>query len=217
MVKMALEGLTVIDFANILAAPLVGSFMADFGANVIKVEMPKIGDTMRATQLFPKGRSPHWLHIGRNKKSITLNLKTKEGQEIAKKLVAKADVAVFNFRPEVLEKWTLDADTLHQINPNLIIILITGYGQTGPYRNKGGFDRTISAFAGLTYKSGYPDRPPVRSGYALVDFMSGYLGAFAVLMALYNRDVNHSGGEVIDLSLTEAAFKAAGGALVQYS
>ena len=217
MVKMALEGLTVIDFANILAAPLVGSFMADFGANVIKVEMPKSGDTMRATHLFPKGRSPHWLHIGRNKKSITLNLKTKEGQEIAKKLVVKADVAVFNFRPEVLERWNLDAETLHQINPNLIIILVTGYGQTGPYRNKGGFDRTISAFSGLTYKSGYPDRPPVRSGYALVDFMSGYLGAFAVVMALYNRDVNHSGGEVIDLSLTEAAFKAAGGALVQYA
>ena len=217
MVNMALEGLTVIDFANLLAAPLVGSFMADFGANVIKVEMPKIGDTMRATQLFPKGRSPHWLHIGRNKKSITLNLKTKEGQEIAKKLVAKADVAVFNFRPEVLEKWNLDADTLHQIKPNLIIILVTGYGQTGPYRNKGAFDRTISAFTGLTYKSGYPDRPPVRSGYALVDFMTGYLGAYAVMMALYNRDVNHSGGEVIDLSLTEAAFKAAGGALVQYA
>jgi formyl-CoA transferase len=217
MKKMALEGLTVIDFANILAAPLVGSFMADFGANVIKVEMPKIGDTMRATQLFPKGRSPHWLHIGRNKKSITLNLKTDEGQEIAKRLVEKADVAVFNFRPEVLERWNLDAKTLHQVNPNLIIILVTGYGQTGPYRNKGGFDRTISAFSGLTYKSGYPDRPPVRSGYALVDFMSGYLGAFAVMMALYNRDVNHNGGDVIDLSLTEAAFKAAGGAFVQYT
>ncbi|MFX0134919.1 MAG: CaiB/BaiF CoA transferase family protein [Candidatus Hodarchaeota archaeon] len=217
MIKMALERLTVIDFANILAAPLVGSFMADFGANVIKVEMPKIGDVMRGTQFFPKGRSPHWLHIGRNKKSITLNLKTKEGQEIAKKLVAKADVVVFNFRPGVLEKWNLDADTLHQINPNLIIILVSGYGQTGPYSNKGAFDRTISAFAGLTYKSGYPDRPPVRSGYALVDFMSGYLGAFAVMMALYNRDVNHSGGEVIDLSLTEAAFKAAGGELVQYA
>jgi len=217
MSKMPLEGLTVIEFANILAAPLVGSFMADFGANVIKVEMPKIGDSMRATYLFPKGRSPHWLHIGRNKKSVTLNLKTKEGQEIAKKLAAKADVVLFNFRPEVLEKWNLDADTLHQINPNLIIILVTGYGQTGPYRNKGAFDRTISAFTGLTYKSGYPDRPPVRSGYALIDFMSGYLGAFAVMMALYNRDVNNRGGEVIDLSLAEAAFKAAGGALVQYS
>ena len=217
MSKMPLEGLTVIEFANILAAPLVGSFMADFGANVIKVEMPKIGDSMRATYLFPKGRSPHWLHIGRNKKSVTLNLKTKEGQEIAKKLAAKADVVLFNFRPEVLEKWNLDADTLHQINPNLIIILVTGYGQTGPYRNKGAFDRTISAFTGLTYKSGYPDRPPVRSGYALIDFMSGYLGAFAVMMALYNRDVNNKGGEVIDLSLAEAAFKAAGGALVQYS
>lgn len=191
--------------------------MADFGANVIKVEMPKIGDTMRGSQIFPKGRSPHWLHIGRNKKSITLNLKTKEGQEIAKKLVAKADVAVFNFRPEVLERWNLDAKTLHQINPNLIIILVTGYGQTGPYRNKGAFDRTISAFSGLTYKSGYPDRPPVRSGYALIDFMTGYLGAFAVMMALYNRDVNHSGGEIIDLSLAEAAFKAAGGAFVQYA
>ena len=218
MSKLPLEGIIVIDFSTVIAAPTIGCVMGDFGAQVIKVEKPKTGDTARFSKLFPgKERSPIWLVQGRNKKSITLDLHTKEGQEIAKKLVAKADVAVINFRPEVIKKFNLDSETLHKTNPNLIICLVSGYGQTGPYGKKGAYDRTASAFAGLTYTSGYPDRPPVRSGYPLVDYMTGFLGLFALMMALYNRDVNNSGGEVIDVSLAETGFSATMGALTVFS
>jgi len=217
MSKLPLEGIIVIDFSTLIAAPVIGSLMADFGAEVIKVELPKIGDPQRGAQLVGKGKSPTWLVGSRNKKTITLDLHKKEGQDIAKKLCAKADVVLLNFRPGVLEKWNLGSEVLHQINPELIICLVSGFGQTGPYKHRGGFDRTVSAFAGLTYTSGYPEHPPVRSGYPLVDYLTGYLGAFAVMMALYNRDVNHIRGEVIDLSLAEAAFKATGGSLPTYS
>ena len=217
MSKLPLEGIIVIDFSTLIAAPVIGSLMADFGAEVIKVELPKIGDPQRGAQLVGKGKSPTWLVGSRNKKTITLDLHKKEGQDIAKKLCAKADVVLLNFRPGVLEKWNLGSEVLHQINPELIICLVSGFGQTGPYKHRGGFDRTVSAFAGLTYTSGYPEHPPVRSGYPLVDYLTGHLGAFAVTMALYNRDVNHNRGEVIDLSLAEAAFKATGGSLPTYS
>ncbi|MHA2399588.1 MAG: CaiB/BaiF CoA transferase family protein [Promethearchaeota archaeon] len=215
--KLPLEGIITIDFSTLIAAPIVGTLMADFGAEVIKVELPKIGDPQRGIQFGGKGRSHNWLVGSRNKKAITLDLHSKKGQELARKLCEKADVVLFNFRPGVLDKWNLSPDILHQINPNLIICLISGYGQTGPYKHKGGFDRTVSAFAGLTYTSGYAEHPPVRSGHPLIDYLTGYLGAFAVMMALYNRDVNQSGGEVIDLSLAEAAFKATGGSLTTYS
>jgi crotonobetainyl-CoA:carnitine CoA-transferase CaiB-like acyl-CoA transferase len=217
MAELPLEGIVVIDFSTLIAAPIAASFMADFGAEVIKVELPKIGDPQRGSQLAGKGRTPGWLVGSRNKKTITLDLHKKEGQDIAKKLCSKADVVLLNFRPGVLKKWNLDSRVLHQINPELIICLVSGFGQTGPYRERGGFDRTVSAFAGLTYTSGYPEHPPVRSGHPLVDYLTGYCGAFAVMMALYNRDVNQSGGEVIDLSLAEAAFKATGGSLPTFS
>ncbi|MFW9877952.1 MAG: CaiB/BaiF CoA transferase family protein, partial [Candidatus Thorarchaeota archaeon] len=217
MTQLPLEGIIVIDFSTLIAAPIVGSLMADFGAEVIKVELPKIGDPQRGSQVFSRGRNPTWLVGGQNKKTITLDLHKEEGQGIAKKLCAKADVVLLNFRPGVLEKWNLGPQVLHKINPDLIICLVSGFGQTGPYRHRGGFDRTASAFAGLTYTSGYPEYPPVRSGYPLVDYLTGYLGAFAVMMTLYNRDVNDNGGEVIDLSLVEAAFKATGGSLPTYS
>ena len=217
MSKLPLEGIVVLDFATLIAAPVIGSFLADFGAEVIKIERPKIGDPRRGTHIIGKNKSASWLIGGRNKKTITLDLHKKEGQEIAKKLCAKADVVLSNFRPGVLERWNLGPEVLHAVNPDLIIGLMSGYGQTGPYKHKGGFDRTISAFAGITYTSGYPEHPPVRTRYPLIDYLGGYLGAFAVMMALYNRDVNHVGGEVIDLSLAEAAFIATGGSLPNYS
>ncbi|MFX1279142.1 MAG: CaiB/BaiF CoA transferase family protein [Promethearchaeota archaeon] len=217
MVKLPLEGVLVIDFSTIIAAPLIGTLLADFGAEVIKVELPKIGDTTRGGGRFPGLRSLFWLTMNRNKKSITLDLHKKKGQDLARKLCSKADIVLFNFRPGVLEKWNLGPEVLQKINPDLIIGLVSGYGQTGPYKHKGGYDRTVSAFSGLTYTSGYPEHPPVRSGFPLIDYLTGYLGAFAVMAALYNRDVNKSGGEVIDLSLTEAAFKTSGGALSIYS
>ncbi|MHA2036956.1 MAG: CaiB/BaiF CoA transferase family protein [Promethearchaeota archaeon] len=217
MSKLPLEGTLVIDFSTIIAAPLIGTLLADFGAEVIKVEIPKVGDTTRGGGSSLGSRSLFWLTINRNKKTVTLDLHTNEGQEIARKLCAKADVALFNFRPGVIEKWNLGTEELHKINPNLVIGLVSGYGQTGPYKKKGGFDRTVSAFSGVTYTSGYPENPPVRSGFPLIDYLTGYLGAFAVTMALYNRDVNKNGGEVIDLTLTESAFRTSGAALSIYS
>lgn len=215
--KLPLEGILVIDFSTIIAAPLIGTLLADFGANVIKVELPKVGDTTRGSDSSSGGRSPFWLTINRNKKTITLDLHTSEGQEIARKLCAKADAVLFNFRPGVIEKWNLGPDTLHKINPELVVGLISGYGQTGPYKHKGGYDRTVSAFSGVTYTSGYPEHPPVRSGFPLIDYLTGYIGAFAVMTALYNRDVNKNGGEVIDLTLTESAFRTSGAAISMYS
>ena len=217
MVKSPLEGLLVIDFATLVAAPTIAAFLGDFGAEVIKVEQPKIGDPSRGTQVYSKYKNPAWLDTARNKKTITLNLRKLEGQEIAKRLCQKADIVLFNFRPGVLEKWNLNPTILHEINPNLIICLVTAYGQTGPKKSKGGFDRTLSAYSGITYTSGYPEHPPVRTRYPLVDYLTGYLGAFAVITALYNRDVNNSGGEIIDLSLAEAAFVATAGSLSRYS
>jgi formyl-CoA transferase len=215
--RLPLEGVKVIDFSRIIAAPLIGTLLADFGADVIKVELPKVGDTTRGGGKPPGRRSLFWLTMNRNKKTITLDLHTEKGQMIARQLCSKADVVIFNFRPGVIEKWNLNPEELHKTNPELIIGLVSGYGQTGPYRIKGGYDRTVSAFSGLTYTSGYPEHPPVRSGFPLIDYLTGYLGAFAVMTALYNRDVNKNGGEVIDLSLTESAFKTSGGALSMYS
>ena len=216
MPKLPLEGITVIDFATLIAAPGVATFLGDFGATVIKVELPEIGDPMRGKIAYPDGRSPIWLNEGRNKKTITLNLKTQEGQQIAHKLAAKADVVLLNFRPGQAEKWDLGAKNFHKTNPKLIVVQVSAYGQTGPYSRKGGFDRTIAAFSGNTYVTGYPDSPPVRTGYAQIDYMTAYLGAFGVMTALYNRDVRNAGGEVIDLSLAEAGFRCSESALMEY-
>ena len=217
MPKLPLDGIVVIDFATLIAAPGVATFLGDFGATVIKVELPEIGDPMRGKMAYPDGRSPIWLNEGRNKKTITLNLRTREGQEVAHKLAARADVVLLNFRPGQAEKWNLGAENFHKTNPELIVVQVSAYGQTGPYSKKGGFDRTIGAFCGTTYVTGYPDNPPVRTGYAQIDYMTAYMGAFGVMTALYNRDVNHTGGEVIDLSLAEAGFRCSESALMEYS
>ncbi len=217
MTKLPLKGITVIDFATLIAAPGIATFLGDFGATVIKVEQPEVGEPMRFKLAFPDGRSPIWLNEGRNKKTITLNLRTEQGQEIAHKLAAKADVVLLNFRPGQAEKWNIGPEDLHKSNENLIVALVSAYGQTGPYSKKGGFDRTIGAFCGTTYVTGYPDNPPVRTGYAQIDYMTAYIGAFGVMTALYNRDVNHTGGEIIDLSLAEAGFRCSEAALMDYS
>jgi formyl-CoA transferase len=217
MSKLPLDGIVVIDFATLIAGPGVATFLGDFGATVIKVEQPEVGEPMRHKLVFPDGRSPIWLNEGRNKKTITLNLRKKEGQEIAHKLAARADVVLLNFRPGQAEKWNIGPNDFHKTNENLIVVLISAYGQTGPYSKKGGFDRTIGAFCGTTYVTGYPENPPVRTGYAQIDYMTAYLGAFGVMTALYNRDVNHTGGEVIDLSLADAGFRCSEAALMDYS
>ncbi|MBW2063020.1 MAG: CoA transferase [Deltaproteobacteria bacterium] len=217
MSELPLEGIIILDFATLLAGPVSTTILGDFGATIIKIELPKVGDSTRGMGIFPSGRGPSWLVEGRNKKAITLDLHTKEGQELAHKLAAKADAVVMNFRPGRAEGWHIGSEDLHRTNPELIIAQVSAYGQTGPYHKKGGFDRTASAFGGITYVTGFPDQPPVRSGYALVDYMTAYLGAFGLVMALYNRKVNGTGGEVIDISLVESGFRASESALVDYS
>ena len=216
MSHLPLKDILILDFSTLLAGPVAATFLADFGADVIKIEEPGTGEFTRLIPVYPDGRSPSWLVEGRNKKCITLNLRTPEGQSIAHRLAEKADVIVMNFRPGQAEAWHLGAQDLHRTNQNLVILLVSAYGQTGPYAGKGGFDRTAQAFAGTTYVTGYPDRPPVRSGYALVDYMTAYLGAFSVMMALYNRDVHGAGPEVIDLSLAETALRASESSLTTY-
>lgn len=217
MPRLPLENILVLDFATILAGPVSSTFLADFGAEVIKVELPVKGDNQRQMALVPDGRPPIWLVEARNKKCITLDLHKEEGQKLAHRLVEKADVAVFNFRPGKTEEWNIGPEDLHKTNPALIILQVSAYGQTGPYRKRTGFDRTAQAFASTTYVTGYRDQPPVRSGYALVDYMTAYMSAFGVMTALYNRDVNQGGGEVIDATLVEAAFRASEASVTSYS
>ena len=207
--KFPLNKITVIDFATVLAGPLVATFLGDFGAEVIKVELPGMESQFK--------NDAYRAIFYRNKKSITLDLHKEEGQKIAKKLCKKADVVLFNFRPGVIEKWNLGPEILHQVNPNLIICLVSAYGQTGPKSHQGGFDRTISAYTSITHTSGFPDQPPVRNGYPLLDYMTGYLGFASVMMALYNREANAGeGGEVIDICLSDVAFRATGAAMQGY-
>ncbi|MBI1800428.1 MAG: CoA transferase [Chloroflexi bacterium] len=210
---LALEGLRVLDVATILAGPVMTTMLGDFGAEVIKVEMPGRGDTTRQNPALGPGLSFIWLQEGRNKKSVTLDLHHPEGQDLLKRLVAVSDAMVENFRPGTLEAWGLGPEVLLGVNPRLVLLRLSGYGQTGPYRRKGAFDRNASAFGGGTYVTGYPEQPPVRSGYAVADYMAAYTGAFAVMTALYWRDARGpstgSGrGQVIDLALYEPILRA---------
>ena len=213
---LPLEGLRVLDVATILAGPVTATILGDFGAEVIKVEMPGRGDTTRAGLGFGNGLSYSWLQEGRNKRSITLDLHKPEGQELFKRLVTKADAIVSNFRPGTLERWGLAPGTLLDLNPRLVVVLISGYGQTGPYREKGAFDRTATAFGGGTFVTGFEDGPPVRSGYATTDYMTAYVGAFSAVTALYWRDVNGGQGQIIDLALYEPVFRASENAVPFY-
>jgi len=212
----ALAGIRVLDLSAVLAAPVAATLLGDFGAEVIKVEEPRTGDFPRRSAPMPGGRTPLWAQEGRNKASITLDLRRAEGQEIARRLAAVCDVVVTNFRPRTAEKWGLSPERLLEVDDRLVVLSITGYGLTGPYRDRGAFDRVACAYSGQTYVSGYPEHPPVRCGFAVVDFMTAYLGAFAVLAALRARDLGH-GGQYIDLALYEAAFRATEGALADYA
>jgi len=203
-----LEGLRILDVATILAGPVCATMLADFGAEVVKVEKPGTGDTTRQGSSDNSGLSLMWLQEGRNKRSITLDLHYPEGQALLKRLVTKVDAMVENFRPGTLEKWGLAPEVLLAANPRLVLLRVSGYGQTGPYRERGSFDRTASAFAGGTFVTGFEDRPPVRTGYAVADYMAAFVGAFSVMMALYYRDARGGAGQVIDLGLYEPVFRA---------
>jgi crotonobetainyl-CoA:carnitine CoA-transferase CaiB-like acyl-CoA transferase len=208
--KKPLSGIRVLDIACFIAAPHAASIMGEFGADVIKVEHPKGGDPWRryGTQTELPDQSLAWLNEARNKKSITLNLSKPEGADLLKKMIKDADVVCENFRPGTLEKWGLGWDVLKKINPGLILLRVSGYGQTGPYKNRPGFARIAHAYGGLTYLSGLPGETPVTPGStSLGDYMTGMNGCIGIMMALRHRD--ESGlGQVIDCALYESVFRA---------
>ena len=212
-----LAGIRVIECGALLAGPFCARLLADFGAEVIKVEAPKKGDPIRTVgQSLVDGKSLWWPSIARNKKCISLNLRDPEGQDILRKLVTHADVLVENFRPGVFEEWGLGYDRLRELNAGLVFARVSGYGQTGPYREKPGFAAVAEAFGGLRHVVGFPDRPPCRVGISLGDSLAGMFAALGTLMALYNRDVNGGSGQVIDMALYEAVFAVLEATLTEY-
>ncbi|MBN8907968.1 MAG: CoA transferase, partial [Rhodospirillales bacterium] len=190
-----LDDCRVIDVSSFLAGPFCTTQLAEFGAEVIKAELPGIGDALRRFGTITKnGDSLPWLSECRNKKSITLDLRTPDGADLLKRLVATADVLVENFQPGTMEKWGLGWDVLQAINPRLVMVRISGFGQTGPYRDRPGFGRIGNAFGGLSYLAGYPDRPPVTPGSATIpDYLSGLYGSLGVMYALRARDMTGRG------------------------
>ncbi|CAM3048055.1 CoA transferase [Prescottella defluvii] len=206
----------MLDMATVLAAPVTATCLGDFGAEVVKIEEPGVGDFIRAGSDSESRRSLQWVQEGRNKKSVTIDLRTERGRQLVRSMLGYFDVVVTNYRPPTLERWGLSPEVMARINPRAIIVCITGYGLTGPYRDRGAFDRVASAFSGLTYVTGEPDRDPVRSGYSVIDYMSAYLAAFATVTALYHRDQRGGAGQIVDLGLYEAGFRASENALLTY-
>ena len=205
-----LTGIRVLDIACFIAAPYAATIMGEFGADVIKVEHPNGGDPWRrygARTNLPD-QSPAWLNEARNKRSITLDRSKKEGAEVLKKLIKTADVVCENFRPGTLEKWGLGWEILKKINPGLILLRVSGYGQTGPYKDRPGFARIAHAYGGLTYLSGIPGEIPVTPGStSLGDYMTGMNGCIGIMMALRHREATGE-GQVVDCALFESVFRA---------
>ncbi|SEI68300.1 Crotonobetainyl-CoA:carnitine CoA-transferase CaiB [Pseudooceanicola nitratireducens] len=211
-----LAGLKVLDIATIIAAPFAASLLADFGAEVTKFEMPGQGDGLRNFPPFRDDKPLWWKVTNRGKRYGTLDLRRPEGLEIMKKMIAEHDVLVENFRPGTLAKWGLDRDTLWAINPKLVILRVSAFGQTGPKASQGGFARIFEAMGGLTYITGMPDSAPVHPGYPIADAFGGVFGAFSILAALFGILKNGTEGEEIDLALTEATFRLLENLAIEY-
>jgi crotonobetainyl-CoA:carnitine CoA-transferase CaiB-like acyl-CoA transferase len=196
----------IIELANIVAGPSVGKNLSDFGAEVIKVERPGEGDSSRTMGESLGGRSAWWLVLGRNKKTITLDLRKPEGREVLLRLVREADALVESFRPGVLERLNLAPDVLLAENPQLVVVRVSGFGQTGPYSHRPGFGTLAEAYSGYSTMSGYEDRPPLLAPTAFADEVSGLFATWALMVALYGRDVHGLPGQTIDISLFESVF-----------
>jgi formyl-CoA transferase len=195
----------VLELGNFIAAPTAGRLLADFGADVIKVERPGVGDELRSWRLHGGSTSLLFRTLGRNKRSITLDMKSPEGKKIALSLIARSDVVLENFRPGTLEKWGLGPVEIGQANPDAVLVRISGYGQSGPYRDRPGFGGVAEAIGGLRHVVGYSDRPPVRVGISLADTVAGLYAVIGALMGLLRRG-KRSGGEVVDVALYEAVY-----------
>ena len=213
----ALAGVRIIEMGQLIAGPFCGKTLGEFGADVIKIEAPGAGDPLRNWRLLQDGTSVWWQVQSRNKRSIALDLRSAEGQEIARKLIGEADVLIENFRPGTLEGWGLGWDELRQRNPGLVMLRISGYGQTGPYRDLPGFGVIGEAMGGLRHLTGEPGRVPVRVGVSIGDTLAALHGAIGVLAALYHRKVNGGQGQVIDVALHEAVFNVMESLIPEYS
>jgi succinyl-CoA---D-citramalate CoA-transferase len=204
--RAPLQGITVLELGTLIAGPYAGSLLAQFGADVIKIEPPRQGDPLRAWRKLHGGTSLWWYAQSRNKRSVTLNLKAEKGQQIVRALVERADVVIENFRPGWLEQHGLGWEELSRINPSLVMVRVSGYGQTGPYRDRPGFAAVAESMGGLRYLSGYPDRPPVRVGVSIGDSLASLYGVIGALLALHHLKVNGGKGQLVDVALYEAVF-----------
>jgi crotonobetainyl-CoA:carnitine CoA-transferase CaiB-like acyl-CoA transferase len=205
--KGPLDRVRILEIGSMIAGPVAATLLGDFGAEVIKLEQPTGGDPIRHSGPSVEGESLWWNVEGRNKRSVTVDLRKPGGQEILHGLVAHADVLIENFRPGTMAGWNAGYERLKTINPRLIMLSISGYGQTGPNAELASYDRVALAFAGFLHVTGYPDMPPVRPGFAVADYQTALFGAFSVMMALFNRDARGGTGQHIDLSLYETVFR----------
>ena len=213
----ARAGVRVVEMGQLIAGPFCGKTLGEFGADVIKIEAPETGDPLRNWRLIKEGTSVWWQVQSRNKRSVALDLRQKEGQAIARQLIAEADVLIENFRPGTLEGWGMSPQELHQLNPGLVMLRISGYGQTGPYRDLPGFGAIGEAMGGLRHLTGEPGRVPVRVGVSIGDTLAALHGTIGVLTALYHRKVNGGQGQVIDVALHEAVFNVMESLIPEYS
>src|SRR5499427_4856929 len=213
----ALNGVRVIEMGQLIAGPFAGKTLGEFGADVIKIEPPGSGDPLRNWRLLKNGTSVWWQVQSRNKRSIALDLRSPEGQDVARKLIAEADVLIENFRPGMLEEWGLGYERLAKENPGLVMLRISGYGQSGPYRDQPGFGVIGEAMGGLRYLTGEPGHAPVRCGISIGDTLAALHGVIGVLTALHHRKVNGGAGQVVDVALHEAVFNVMESLLPEYS
>jgi len=211
-----LQGIKVLELGQLIAGPFAGKTLADFGAEIIKIEAPGAGDPLRKWRLLKEGTSIWWQVQSRNKRSLALDMRTPQGQEIVRQLALEADVLVENFRPGAMEGWGLDPNELLKLNPRLIVLRISGYGQTGPYKTRPGFGVVAEAMGGLRHLTGEPGRVPVRVGISLGDTLAALHGVIGILLALHHRH-NTGEGQIIDVALYEAVFNCMESLLPEYS
>ncbi|GMV44846.1 MAG: putative L-carnitine dehydratase [Pseudomonadota bacterium] len=213
----ALAGLRVVEMGQLIAGPFAAKTLGDFGAEIVKIEPPAGGDPLRGWRLLQEGTSVWWQVQSRNKRSLALDLRRPEGQAVARRLVARADVLIENFRPGTLEGWGMGYEELARDNPGLVMLRISGYGQSGPYRDRPGFGAIAEAMGGLRHLTGESGRVPVRCGVSIGDTLAALHGTIGVLTALYHRKVNGGRGQVIDMALHEAVFNCMESLVPEYS
>ena len=216
MAALPLAGVRVLDLSNFLAAPLTGMFLADFGAEVVKVERPGGGDEMRLWGNNKDGVGLYFKAVNRNKKSVTLDLHTPLGRDAVLRLAREADIVLENFRPGTLEKWGLGYDVLAADNPGLVLVRVSGFGQTGPNSHRPGFGTLAEAYAGFAHINGEASGPPLLPGFGLADSTTGLMGAFLAMVALKGREANGGRGQIVDLAIYEALFTLLGPQVVDF-